>query len=68
MISEPEGDAIKKKNRKVDNEDCSDIETQTNEENPHHLTETEIGKILQIEEIETNPGKKKEKQYNQQPE
>ena len=65
MISEPEGDAVEKDNGKIDNEDRSDIETQADEEYPHNLAETEIGKILQIEEIEANPGKKKEEQHNQ---
>jgi hypothetical protein len=68
MVPELKGDAIKKNNRKIDNEDRRNIETQTNEKDSHNLAETEVGKIMQIEEIEADPGEKKDDQYNQQPE
>jgi hypothetical protein len=55
VISESEGDGVKKDNGKIDNEDRCDIKTQANEEYPHQFAGTEIGKILQIEEIEANP-------------
>ena len=60
MIPELKGDTVKKDNREIDNEDRRNIETQANKKDPHHLTETEVGKILLIEEVETDPGKKKD--------
>ena len=49
MVPELKGDAVKKDNRKIDNKDRRNIETQANKEDPHHLAEAEIGKIVQIE-------------------
>ena len=65
MISEFKRDAVKKDNGKIEDEDRWNIEAQANEEYPYHLAETEIGKIMQVKQIEADPGKKKEDQNNQ---
>ena len=68
MVSELKRNAVKKDNGEIDNKDHGNIETQAKKKDPHHLAKPEVGEIIQIEEIEKYPGKKKEEQHNQQPE
>jgi hypothetical protein len=65
VIPEFKRDAEEKENRQVNDENCRNIEPETNQKQPHQFAGAQGGEVMKIKEVKADPGKKKEQQNYQ---